>query len=144
VPWCHTCRVEHPLELEACPECQGPLVNRPAPERRARAAALGEMVCVAVLPAEQAFVASERLDRGGIPSVLGDVGPDGGSLDPSSVRVLVPPGRLAEARRVLRGRRPRRGSLAMFLLLVVAIALFLSSAMVVARWILTGSPVPGG
>jgi hypothetical protein len=59
------------------------------------------------------------------------------------VRVLVPPTRLAEARRVLRGRRRSGGSMMMFLLLVTAIAVFLSGVMVVARWVLTGSPIPG-
>ena len=101
------------------------------------------LVVVAVLPPEQALVASDRLDRDGIPSALRDVGGDGGSLDPAAVRVLVPPTRLAEARRVLRGRKRTGGSLMMFLLLVTAIAVFLSGAIVVARWILTGSPVPG-
>jgi hypothetical protein len=143
VPWCHTCRVEYPVDLDACTECGGDLVDAPAPERRVYAGFEIGMVVVAELPPEQAFVASERLDRGGIPSALREVGGDGASMDPSVVRVLVPPTHLDDARRVLRGRRKRRTpSLMMFLLLVTAIAVFLSGAMVVARWLLTGSPFP--
>ena len=144
VPWCHTCRIEYPVDLDACPECDRPLVDAPAPERRVYAGAESGLVVVAVLPPEQALVASDRLDRDGIPSALRDVGSDGGSLDPTAVRVLVQPTRLAEARRVLRGRSRTGGSLMMFLLLVTAIAVFLSGAIVVVRWFLTGSPVPGG
>ena len=91
--------------------------------------------------AEQAFVASERLDRDGIPSALRD-NAEGGSIDPNVAHVLVPPTQLAEARRVLRGKRRRTGSLMTYLLLVSAIAVFLSGAMVVLRWVLTGSPLP--
>jgi hypothetical protein len=143
VPWCHTCRIEYPVDLDSCPECGSILVDAPAPERRVYAGVESGLVVVAVLPPEQALVASERLDQDGIPSALRDVGGDGGSIDPESVRVLVPPTRLAEARRVLRGRRRTGGSLMMFLLLVTAIAVFLSGVMVVARWVLTGSPIPG-
>lgn len=150
MPWCHTCRVEYPVDLDLCPECDGSLVDAPAPERRIYAGADSGMVVVAVLPPEQAFVASERLDEGGIPSALRDIGGDGGSMDHAAVHVLVLPTQLSEARRVLRGRklRRRRGGeahlpLMQFLLLVTAIAVFLSGVMVVARWILTGSPVPG-
>jgi len=100
------------------------------------------LVTVAILPAEQAFVASERLDRDGIPSALRDSGGDGGSLDPSAVHVLVPSTRLAEARRVLRGKGRHGISLMTYLLVVSAVAVFLSGAMVVLRWVLTGSPLP--
>jgi hypothetical protein len=143
VPWCHTCRVEYPVDLDACTECGGPLVDAPAPERRVYAGAEVGMVVVAELPPEQAFVASERLDRGGITSALREVGGDGASMDPSVVRVLVAPAQLADARRVLRGRRRRRSiSMMTYMLLVTAIAVFLSSVMLVARWLLTGSPFP--
>src|SRR5918996_4913801 len=74
VPWCHTCRVEYPVDLDACTECGGVLVDAPTPERRIYAGADAGMVIVAVLPPEQAFVASDRLDRGGIPSALHEIG----------------------------------------------------------------------
>ena len=106
------------------------------------AGASAGLVTVAILPAEQAFVASERLDQDGIPSALREAGGDGGSLDPSTVHVLVPSTRLAEARRVLRGRRRHTISLMTYLLLVPAIAVFLSGTMVILRWVLTGSPLP--
>lgn len=143
MPWCHTCRVEYPVELDACPECGGSLTDAPAPERRMFAGAEATLVVVAVLPPEQALVASDRLDRGGIPSALRDAGGDGASMDPAAVRVLVPPTMLADARRVLRGRRVRRRvGLMTYVMVVTAIAIFLSAAMVVVRWLLTGSPLP--
>lgn len=143
MPWCHTCRVEYPVDLDACADCGGVLVDAPAPERRVYTGADIGMVVVAELPPEQAFVASDRLDRGGIPSALREVGGDGASMDPSVVRVLVPPAQLADARRVLRGRRRRRTpTLMMFMMLVTAIAVFLSGAILVTRWLLTGSPFP--
>lgn len=143
MPWCHTCRVEYPFELDECPECAGPLTDAPAPERRMGAAAESGLVVVAELPPEQALVASERLDQSGIPSALHDVGGEGGSLDPTVVHVLVPPTHLAEARAVLRGRRRRKSApLFTYVLLVTAIALFLSGVAFFARWFLTGSPVP--
>ena len=144
MPWCHTCRIEYPLDLDSCPECDRPLVDAPAPERRMYAGVGSGLVTVAILPAEQAFVASERLDQGGIPSALRESGGggDGAALDPTTVHVLVPPARLAEARRVLRGHRRRTMSVMSFLLLCTAIAVFLSGVTVIARWLLTGSPIP--
>ena len=143
MPWCHTCRVEYPVDLDACTECGGLLVDAPAPERRVYAGADLGMVVVAELPPEQAFVASDRLDRGGIPSALREVGGDGASMDPSIVRVLVTPAQLDDARRVLRGRRRRRTpSLMTYMMIVTAIAVFLSGALLVTRWLLTGSPFP--
>ena len=142
MPWCHTCRVEYPVDLDECPECEGSLVDAPAPERRFYAGAQAGMVVVAVLPPEQAFVASDRLDQGGIPSAMHEVGGDGASMDPTAVRVLVPPAQLADARRVLKGRRIRHWSVMTFALIVTAIAVFLSGAIVVTRWFLTGSPIP--
>jgi hypothetical protein len=141
MPWCHTCRIEYPVDLDECPECGHVLVDAPAPERRLYAGV--GLVTVAILPPEQAFVASERLDRDGIPSALRETGSDGASMDPAAVHVLVPPTQLADARRVLRGRR-RRGTRPWmsYMLLVSAIAVFLSGAMVVVQWILTGSPLP--
>jgi len=142
VPWCHTCRVEYPVDLDACPECGGTLVDAPAPERRMVAGPASGLVVVALLPPEQAFVASERLDRDGIPSALRDGGGDGAAIDPNAVYVLVPPARLAEARRVLRGRRRRTISFMTYLWIVTAIAVFLSGGIVLVRWLLTGSPIP--
>ena len=106
VPFCHTCRVEYPVDLDACNECGGVLVDAPTPERRIYAGAEAGMVVVAVLPPEQAFVASDRLDRGGIPSALHEIGGDGASMDPTHVNVLVPPG--AGGRRPARAARPPR------------------------------------
>ena len=143
MPWCHTCRVEYPVDLDACSECGGDLVDAPTPERRIYAGAEIGMVVVAVLPPEQAFVASDRLDRGGIPSALREIGGDGASMDPTRVDVLVPPAHLADARRVLRGGRVRSIPLMTFVLIATAVAVFLSGLAVVARWVLTGSPVPG-
>jgi hypothetical protein len=142
VPWCHTCRVEYPVDLDECPECSGSLVDAPAPERRFYSGAEAGMVVVAVLPPEQAFVASDRLDQGGIPSAMREVGGDGASMDPTAVRVLVPPAQLADARRVLKGRSIRHMSVMTDALVATAIAVFLSGAIVVTRWFLTGSPIP--
>lgn len=142
MPFCHTCRVEYPVDLDACSECGRELVDAPTPERRIYAGADAGMVVVAILPPEQAFVASDRLDRGGIPSALREIGGDGASMD--HVNVLVPPAHLADARRVLRGRRVRTIPLMTFVLIATAVAVFLSGLVVVARWVLTGSPVPGG
>ena len=144
MPWCHTCRIEYPVDLDACPECDRPLVDAPAPERRVYAGASSGLVTVAILPPEQAFVAAERLDRDGIPSAMRDpAGSDGASMDQALVHVLVPPTHLADARRVLRGRRRRRTtSLMSYMLLVTAIAVFLSGAILITRWLLTGSPIP--
>lgn len=143
MPFCHTCRVEYPLDLDACSECGGRLVDAPTPERRIYAGADAGMVVVAVLPPEQAFVASDRLDRGGIPSALREIGGDGVTIDPSKVNVLVPPAHLADARRVLRGKKVRTVPVMTFVLVATAAAVFLSGLAVVARWVLTGSPVPG-
>jgi hypothetical protein len=102
------------------------------------------LVTVAILPPEQAFIASERLDRDGIPSALREPGGgDGATMDHSVVHVLVPPTQLADARRVLRGRNRRStASLMTYLLVVSAIAVFLSGGMLLVRWLLTGSPFP--
>jgi hypothetical protein len=142
VPWCHTCRIEYPVELDECPECGRSLVDAPAPERRVYAGASSGLVTVAILPPEQAFVASERLDRDGIPSAMRETGGDGSSLNPDAVHVLVPPTRLAEARRVLRGRHRRTIPLMTYFMLVTVIAVFLSGVILVTRWWLTGSPLP--
>jgi hypothetical protein len=142
VPWCHTCSIEYPVELDDCPECGRTLVDAPAPERRMYAGASSGLVTVAILPPEQAFVASERLDRDGIPSAMRESGGDGTSMDQAAVHVLVPPTRLAEARRVLRGRHRRTISMMTYLMLVTAIAVFLSGAILVTRWLMTGSPIP--
>jgi len=142
VPWCHTCSIEYPVDLDSCPECGHELVDAPARERRIYSGASAGLVTVAILPPAQAFVASERLDRDGIPSALRDTA-DGGSIDPTVVHVLVPPTQLADARRVLRGKHRRRSSsLMVYLLVVSAAAVFLSGVMVVLRWVLTGSPLP--
>jgi uncharacterized protein with PQ loop repeat len=69
-------------------------------------------------------------------------GGDGTSMDQAAVHVLVPPTRLAEARRVLRGRHRRTISMMTYLMLVTAIAVFLSGAILVTRWLMTGSPIP--
>lgn len=143
MPWCRTCAVEYPVDLDACDECGGDLVDAPSPERRIYAGAEAGMVVVAVLPPEQAFVASDRLDRGGIPSAMREIGGDGASMDPSHVNVLVPPAHLADARRVLRGKRVRTIPMMTFVLVATAIAVFLSGMAVVVRWVLTGSPVAG-
>lgn len=144
MPWCHTCRIEYPVDLDECPECERPLVDAPAPERRVYAGASSGLVTVAILPPEQAFVAAERLDRDGIPSAMRDpAGSDGATMDHALVHVLVPPTHLADARRVLRGRRRRRTtSLMSYMMLVTAIAVFLSGAILITRWLLTGSPIP--
>jgi hypothetical protein len=142
VPWCHTCRIEYPVELDECPECGRSLVDAPAPERRVYAGASSGLVTVAILPPEQAFVASERLDRDGIPSAMRETGGDGSSMNPDAVHVLVPPTRLAEARRVLRGRHRRTIPLMTYFMLVTVIAVFLSGVILVTRWWLTGSPLP--
>ena len=142
--WCHTCRVEYPSDLHECGECGGVLVDAPTPERRMYAGAQRGMVVVAVLPPEQAFVVSDRLDRGGIPSSLREIGSDGASMDPSHVKVLVQRAQVGDARRVLRGKRVRTFPVMTFLLVATAVAVFLSGMAVVARWVLTGSPVPGG
>src|SRR5437660_8580838 len=67
VPWCHTCSIEYPVDLDECPECGHQLVDAPALERRIYAGASAGLVTVAILPPEQAFVASQPLDQGGIP-----------------------------------------------------------------------------
>ena len=142
MPWCHTCSIEYPVDLDACPECGQDLVDAPARERRIYAGSSSGLVTVAILPPAQAFVASERLDRDGIPSALRDT-PDGGTIDPEAVHVLVPFTEVAHARRVLRGKRRRRpSSLMTYLMVVSAAAVFLSGVMVVVRWVLTGSPLP--
>jgi hypothetical protein len=143
MPWCHTCRVEYPVDLDACPECEGTLTDVPAPERRLGVHATAGLVVVAALPAEQAFIASGRLDAGGIPSALREVGSDGASADPELVNVLVPAARRAEARRLLlRPRRHRRNvNIFGWIFLATAIAVFLSAAMFVARWMMSGTPL---
>ena len=143
MPWCHTCRVEYPTGLDACPECGDSLIDLPAPEWRLGSHAAAGLVVVASLPAEQAFVASGRLDAGGIPSALREAGGDGAAADPAVVNVLVPAARLAEARRLLlRPRRHRRNvSVFGWIFLATAIAVFLSAALFIARWMTSGSPL---
>jgi hypothetical protein len=144
MPWCHTCRVEYPVSLDACPECDGILTDVPAPERRLGVHGSAGLVVVAALPAEQAFIASGRLDAGGIPSALREAGGDGASTDPELVNVLVPTARRAEARRILLrpGRHRRNVNIFGWIFLATAIAVFLSAALFVARWMLNGSPLP--
>lgn len=143
MPWCHTCRVEYPFELDDCPECRGALTDAPAPERRASAIADQSLVLLATLPAEQALVAAGRLDAGGIANALRDTRIDQAAMD-GPVDVLVHGPQLAMARDVLRGRgRRRRPTLALYMLVVTAAALFLAGAVFVSRWFLGGSPVVG-
>jgi hypothetical protein len=142
VPWCHTCRIEYEHALERCRECGGDLSDAPAPERRLVAGP--DLVVVATLPPEQALLAAGRLDAGGIPSSLRDVGSDGAMLDPDAVHVLVPHTHRARARALLRSRR-RRGRerpLLLYLWVVTLVALAMSAAIVGVRWLLTGSPLP--
>lgn len=143
MPWCHTCRVEYHIEVDVCPECMGPVTDRPAPERRLPAeVSEAGLVVVAMLPPEEALLASGRLEAGGIPSALRDVGAAEDS-SPVAVEVLVAPSLASHAAAVLDGRRVRRGaSLFTYLFLVTAIAVFLSGVVVVVRWLLTGSPFP--
>lgn len=141
MPWCHTCRVEYLFELDDCPECEGRLTDAPAPERRASAIVDHSLVLLVRLPAEQALVAAGRLDAGGIPNALRDAGVMD-TMD-TSVDVLVHGPHLAMARDVLRGRTQRRRSTFMlYLLIATGISLFLSAGIFVARWMLTGTPVP--
>ncbi|MCA1834090.1 MAG: hypothetical protein ABR548_11945 [Actinomycetota bacterium] len=142
MPWCHTCRVEYQFELDACPECRGGLTDAPAPERRTSSIADQALVLLATLPAEQALVAAGRLDAGGIANALRDTEAGVASMD-GPVEVLVHGPQLSIARDVLRGRNRRRGrpTIALYVLLVTATALFLSGALFIARWFFTGSPV---
>jgi hypothetical protein len=152
VPWCHNCRVEYPFELDACPECEGGLTDAPAPERRMSAIGDSSLVVLTTLPPEQALLAAGRLDEGGIPNALRDAG-NGVEMMEGAVDVLVHGPYLAMARDVLRpprlrrlrtGRasKRRRPMFAMYILIATATALLLSSALFLARWFLTGSPVP--
>lgn len=142
MPWCHTCRVEYRVELDLCPECGGTLTDQPAPERRlpSQIADAG-LVVVAMLPPEEALVASGRLEAGGIPAALRDVG-NIDDVSPVAVEVLVAPSMASDAHAVLGGRRRRRTPWVMYLLLTTAIAVFLSGVVVVTRWIVTGRPYP--
>lgn len=140
MPWCHTCRVEYPFELDECPECRGELTDAPAPERRPSAIVDLGLVLLARLPAEQALVAAGRLDAGGIPNALRDSGGKSAESMDGSVDVLVHGPYLAMARDVLRGRR-RRGALMLYVLVATAVALFLSAGIFFGRWLLTGNPV---
>lgn len=138
--WCHTCRVEYPFELDACPECDGNVTDAPAPERRASAIADLGLVLLARLPAEQALVAAGRLDAGGIPNALRDAG--GVDTMDSSVDVLVHGPYLAMAKDVLRGRRKtRRSTVLLYSLIATGVALFLSAGIFFGRWLLTGNPI---
>jgi hypothetical protein len=148
VPWCHTCRVEYPFELDACPECEGFLTDAPAPERRSSAINGDGLVVLTTLPPEQALLAAGRLDANHIPNALRDAGA-GVELMQGAVDVLVSGLHLSVARDVLRPPRGRRGArrkrsrpiFAMYVLIATATALFLSAAVFVGRWLLTGSPV---
>lgn len=150
MPWCHTCRVEYPFELDACPECEGSLTDRPAPERRSSAINGDGLVVLTTLPPEQALLAAGRLDQNAIPNALRDAGA-GVELMQGAVDVLVSGLHLSVARDVLRpprGRRARtagkrsRPLFAIYVLIATATALFLSAALFVGRWLLTGSAGP--
>ncbi|HVL91664.1 MAG TPA: hypothetical protein VM841_15695, partial [Actinomycetota bacterium] len=79
MPWCHTCRVEYHAPETACSECGSPLIEATPPERRMAGPTPGTtMRVVATLPAEDALLASGRLDEGGIPASLRPS--DGGSI----------------------------------------------------------------
>lgn len=147
MPWCHTCRIQYHVELDECPECAGPLTDAPAPERRlARLpSADSGWVVAATLAPEQALFAAGRLDERGIPSQLRDVGDRPDEAHPKAVQLLVCPGDLGHAIDVLRGRAARRSRaipFGSFLFIVTAAAIFLSGAIIIARWVLTGSPIP--
>jgi hypothetical protein len=152
VPWCHTCRVEYPVELDACPECEGGLTDAPAPERRMSAVADHGLVVLMTLPPEQALVAAGRLDAEAIPNALRDVGTNVEMME-GAVDVLVHGPHLAMARDVLRPPRQSRlmrrhvarrsrPMFAMYVLIAMTTALFLSAALLFGRWLLTGSPIP--
>ena len=151
MPWCHNCRVEYPFELDSCPECDGGLTDAPAPERRMSAIGDSGLVVLTTLPPEQALLAAGRLDADGIPNALRDAG-NGVEMMEGAVDVLVHGPYLAMARDVLRPPRrhrlrttsaktKRRPMFAMYILIATATALLLSSALFLARWFLTGSPV---
>lgn len=142
MPWCHICRVEYHFELDACPECEGSLTDAPAPERRGSMIGDPSLVLLTTLPPEQALLAAGRLDAGGIPNALRDAASGVEKME-GSVHVLVHGRHLGIARDVLRGRkRSRRPALIMYVLLATASALFLSAAIFLGRWFLTGSPIP--
>lgn len=141
MPWCHTCRVEYGRSVASCPECSGGLTDRPAPERRLSAGVgTATLVVLATLPPEQALVASEVLDRGGVPNALRDAG-NGEEFDPTAVQVLVAPSLVSRAHAVLRGRRGR-STLGTYLFVVAASCVFLSGIVTIVRWFVTGNPLP--
>lgn len=147
MPWCHTCRVEYETPLTACQECGSQLVEAAAPERRMAAPAPGgTMRVVATLPPEEALLASGRLDEGGIPASLRPS--DGGSIGDAQFTfdVLVAERHVADARSLLlRSRKPRdnaHSQTLMMIAVVTGIAMVLSAAIFVARWLLSGSPLP--
>jgi hypothetical protein len=142
--------VEYAFELDACPECDGGLTDAPAPERRMSALADSSLVVLTTLPPEQALLAAGRLDANDIPNALRDVGAGVETMS-GAVDVLVHGPHLAMARDVLRPPRRimrrhvekrSRPMFAMYVLIATATALFLSAALFVGRWLLTGSPVP--
>ncbi|HEX9696839.1 MAG TPA: hypothetical protein VGB64_11080 [Actinomycetota bacterium] len=104
------------------------------------------MRVVATLPAGDALLASERLEEGGIPASLRPS--DGGSLGDATATfdVLVAERRVADARSLLlRPRRPQdpaHSQTLVMIAVVTGVALVLSAAMFVARWLLSGSPLP--
>lgn len=147
MPWCHTCRVEYESSITSCQECGSPLVQAAPPERRMAAPAPGAtMRVVATLPPEDALLASGRLDEGGIPASLRPS--DGGSIGdaPMTFDVLVAERHVADARSLLlRPRKPRDNAHSQTLIMiavVTGIALVLSAAIFVARWLLSGTPLP--
>lgn len=147
MPWCHNCRLEYPSGAPACDECGGGLVAHAAPERRAMRASSGEALhVVATLPPEDALLASGTLDRHGIPASLRPS--DGGSIGdvPVAFDVLVSPRQIADARTLLKrwGKPddPAHSQTLMMIAVVTGAALFLSAALFVARWLLSGSPLP--
>lgn len=147
MPWCHTCRVEYRAPARDCSECGSPLIEAAAPERRMAAPAPGgTMRVVATLPPEDALLASGRLDEGGIPASLRPS--DGGSIGDASFTfdVLVAERHVADARSLLlRARKPRDPAHAQTLIMiavVTGVALVLSAAILIARWLLSGTPLP--
>jgi hypothetical protein len=110
------------------------------------------LVVLTTLPPEQALVAAGRLDANDIPNALRDAGAGVETME-GAVDVLVHGPHLAMARDVLRPRRRNRlirrhvekrsrPMFAMYVLLAMTTALFLSALLFVGRWLMTGSPMP--
>lgn len=147
MPWCHTCRLEYGQTATACDECGGTLITAAAPERRtASVSPGGALHVVATLPPEDALLASGRLDQHGIPASLRPS--DGASIGdaPVTFDVMVSPRQVADARSVLvrsgKPADPAHSQTLVMIAVVTGVALFLSAALFVARWLLSGSPLP--